>query len=140
VLFDLVARDLNDSENAENQAFLEVAAGYWLRLAMASESDCIGKLLAQFAGISRDLLASVTHRGSTSHRRSGQPLSSFPLSDGVDIERTPNYRDNQEGDNLNISVEEATDSNLVTNDPWFGIWDFGEDMSWIDIVGTPRLR
>lgn len=149
MLFDLIARDPNESENVENQAFLEVSAGYWLRLAMASDSDCIGKLLAQFAGISRDLLASNTRQGPRPHHRSGQVLSSSPHSDvqsGMDIEGSLNYRDkfpvplNREGDDLHTSAEEATESNSITSDLWFGIWDFGEDMTWIDIVGTPRLR
>ena len=146
MLFDLVARDLNDPENLENQTFLEVSAGYWLRLAMASDSDCIGNLLAQFAGISRDLLASDTHRGSPPHHRPGQALRSFPHLDGIDTEGSLNYRDTflvpplREGDNLHASAEEATESNSITGDPWFGIWDFGEDMTWTDIVGTPRLR
>lgn len=146
MLFDLVARDLQNPENSENQAFLEVSAGYWLRLAMASDSDCIGKLLAQFAGISRDLLASDTHGASASHHRFGQSLSSFQHSDGIDLESSLNYRDtfpappHREGDSLHTSAEEATESNSMTTDPWFGIWDFGEDMTWTDMVGTPRLR
>lgn len=149
MLFDLVARDLNESENLENQAFLEVSAGYWLRLAMASDSDCIGKLLAQFAGISRDLLASNTRRGSGPNHRSVQVFSSLSHSNvqsGMGLGGSLNYSDtlpvppHREGENLHTSVREATESNPITTDPWFGIWDFGEDMTWIDIVGTPRLR
>lgn len=144
-----MVRNLDDPKVAENQAFLEVSAGYWLRLSMASDPDCIGKLLAQFASISRDLLASSTHQTSAPIHPSRQALSSVPHSDvrsGLEVEGSlgdyNGYPDapQQEGDNLTRSGQAGRESNLTLTDPWLGIWDLGEDMAWIDIVGTPGLR
>lgn len=149
MLFDLVVRNPNDPETLENQAFLEISAGYWLRLARASDTDCIGKLLAQFASISRDLLAADTRRSISPQCSEEQALGSLQQLDvqaGIGIQGPFRNRDIDlgllyEGTNsMNQSEEVVQGVDSTLTDQWYGNWGFGEQMSWIDIIGTPILQ
>jgi hypothetical protein len=136
-------RNPDDPETPDNQVFLEVAAGFWLQLAMASETDCLGQLFAQFAAISRDLLAANTGSRLSPPRTSEQALDSSQQPDaraGIDARiASHNGQDNlalrgEVTSNMDLYEEELQAFNPMPTDPWHRNFWRGEETSWIDDI------
>lgn len=134
-MFDHIVRNLDDSENVDNQAFLEISAGYWLRLAMSSCNNSLGKPLAQLPSITRDLLA-----GEKPSLQRNKQLKRSDLQEGIDTQTISS-------DNSDVDVELPCEENNFGEalnatgiDTWHSNWGFEDEMSWFDILREPPLQ
>ncbi|EED16125.1 conserved hypothetical protein [Talaromyces stipitatus ATCC 10500] len=57
ILFELVVFNPYHPETPRNQAFLQIMAGYWVRLDVVSDGQVAGQLLSEFASISQESLS-----------------------------------------------------------------------------------
>jgi hypothetical protein len=129
VLFHQIARNPNNAQVKEYQILLEIAAGYWLRLSMASAPVCIGAEVAELATIARDLhIMSTSQQTSTGHDVYSQQIP--PASSGVNSASQP------DSDSFPSNLTSINDANELLDpnkfDPWYGNWDFDADVSWTD--------
>ncbi|KAI7971303.1 hypothetical protein EIK77_007357 [Talaromyces pinophilus] len=57
ILFELIVFNPYHPGTPRNQAFLQIMAGYWVRLEVVSDGQVDGQLLAEFARISQEFLS-----------------------------------------------------------------------------------